>query len=369
MWRSILRRSAAFARIAGLLAFSAWQLGAQYQTSAGQGPPPGTTPPPATAGRQTDTQDTALGEPKGAAIVVHVVLEDGAALSVPPLVTLPTGSDCRLQDAFLSGTVTLRATGHLYVEGQAAGGVRWQQTTCVIWRLSVPGYQTFQGMVWNGGTIKLHRLGEHEGAEVSLTTLSAPAAARKAYDRGEAAMIKKKWPEAEKHFEEALAIYPAYAPAWSELGTALTEQNRLNDAMNALQKSRSADPKYIKPIVQMAGVQGRQERWQEELKTTDAALAMHPVSFPGAYYYHAEACYHLDLLEEAAHAVHTAIETDLGLEFPQAHFLAGLVLAKGHQRSPAVQEFQLYLQMAPKGEHAAEAKAHIAELTRLEGAS
>jgi len=51
-------------------------------------------------------------------------------------------------------------------------------------------------------------------------------------------------------------------------------------------------------------------------------------------------------------------------EFPQAHFLAGLVLAKAYQRSLAVQEFQQYLQMAPKGEHAAEAKAQIAELTR-----
>jgi len=281
-------------------------------------------------------------------------------------VTLPkSGAFCRLQDSFLSGTITLRATSHGYDESQQMGSARWQQSGCFIWKLSVPGYQAFQGWVQNEGTIKLYRLGEHEGSEVSLTTLSAPPAARHANDRGEAAMVKKKWAEAQKHFEEAVAIYPAYVPAWSELGSALREQNRPDDAMNALRKARSADPKYIKPIVQMAGVEGRQEHWEDELHTADEALAMHPVSFPGAYYYHAEACYHLGLLEDAAHSVHTAIETDLGLEFPQAHFLAGLVLAKAHQRSLAVQEFQQYLQMAPKGEHAAEAKAHVAELTRL----
>jgi tetratricopeptide (TPR) repeat protein len=350
----------AFIRISGLFALTALQLAAQYDSSspAGQGIP--------RAGATQPGASSTLGYPVGAPIQIKVVLEDGAALSSPPMVILSTGTAgasgaCSVESVFLTGIIRLRLTGKVaYVDGRPV-------FRCGIWKLSVPGYRTFSGFVSEGSVITLSRLGEHEGAEISLTTLSAPPAARHAYDKGEAAITKKKWPDAEKHFEEAVAIYPAYAPAWSELGNALSEQNRLDDAMNALQKARAADPKYIKPIVQMAGVEGRQEHWEEELHTADEALAMHPVSFPGAYYYHAEACYHLGLLDDAVQSVHTAIETDMNLELPEAHFLAGLVLAREHQRSLAVQEFQQYLQMAPKGEHAAEAKAHVAELTKRAG--
>jgi len=345
----------------GSLALSAFICSAQYDAQEGQGPGQGAR----------DPMGPDRGFAPGPPITIHVTLEDGAALLSSPVVILPrTELACRVENAFLSGTITFRVTHSNWQSGGDYTETPGQrERRCYIWRLSVPGYRTFQGWVQEGTTITLRRLGEHEGSEVSLTALSAPPNARKAYDRGEAAMAKKKWAEAEKHFEEAVAIYPTYAPAWSELGSSLREQNRLDDAMNALQKARSADPKYIKPIVQMAGVEGRQEHWEEELHTADEALAMHPVSFPGAHYYHAEACYHLGLLNDAADSVHTAIETDLNLELPEAHFLAGLVLAKAHQRSMAVQEFQQYLQMAPKGEHAAEAKAHIAELTRRAGPS
>jgi len=50
------------------------------------------------------------------------------------------------------------------------------------------------------------RLGEHEGSSVSLASLSAPIKARKAYERGEALMPKRKWAEAEKHFKERLTF-------------------------------------------------------------------------------------------------------------------------------------------------------------------
>ena len=125
------------------------------------------------------------------------------------------------------------------------------------------------------------------------------------------------------------------------------------------------DPKYIKPIVQIAGLAGRQQHWQEELDVARQALALHPVNFPGAYFYFAEAQYHLGRAEDAAQSLHTAIECDPGGEFPQAHFLAGTLLAQSRRTSEAVQEFQIYLQLSPRGQFAAGSKRRIVDLTRL----
>jgi hypothetical protein len=182
----------------GLVALFVCQLGAQYEAS---------EPPRGSRGLGPDQpQNYSFHQ----VISFKVVLEGGAALSVAPLVLPHPGvSPCRVESSFLDGTVRLR-----FALGLMPG-------PCSLWKVAVPGYQTCSGLVNDCSVITLKRLGEHEGSEVSFTVLRAPAGARKAYDRGEAAMAQGKWLEAEKHFGDAVAVYPDYATAWSELGAAL----------------------------------------------------------------------------------------------------------------------------------------------------
>jgi tetratricopeptide (TPR) repeat protein len=73
---------------------------------------------------------------------------------------------------------------------------------------------------------------------------------------------------AESSFREALAIYPAYAVACSELGAVLEQQDRLREAFAAFRNAVDADPKYIKPMVQLARLAGKPNRWHDELVGT-----------------------------------------------------------------------------------------------------
>jgi hypothetical protein len=68
----------------------------------------------------------------------------------------------------------------------------------------------------------------------------------------------------------------------------LQQQDRLNEAVEALAKARQADPQYIKPVVQLAQVAGIQRRWPDEWRLSAEVLDMHPIGFSPAYFYRAE---------------------------------------------------------------------------------
>jgi len=177
-------------------------------------------------------------------------------------------------------------------------------------------------------------------------------------------MPKRKWAEAEKHFKEAIDIYPAYALAWSELGTALEQQDRLTEASGALAKASAADPKYIKPIVQLAKIAGKQSQWEDELHAANRALALHPVDFPGAYFYHAEASYHLDRWKERSAAA-ARQSSPTPVQKSRKRVSAWHNPRRRDDARAALEQLHAYLKIDPKGDNAGEAKAQIAKLEQL----
>jgi perosamine synthetase len=70
------------------------------------------------------------------------------------------------------------------------------------------------------GTVVLRRVARSDGVLVSLTSLSAPKAARKAYEKGLHAAHAGKWESARARFEKAVALYPQYAEASTPLNRA-----------------------------------------------------------------------------------------------------------------------------------------------------
>ena len=150
------------------------------------------------------------------------------------------------------------------------------QTQGCYLTITLQGYRSFTGWVRDGTLVTLHRIGANEGSSVSVVSLNAPPDAKARYQAGEAAAAKKKWPQAEQAFRDAVSIYPNYALAWSELGQVLIEQNRLDEATSALTKSHDADPQYIKPLVQLLAVASLQQRWADELRLGQTVLPMRP---------------------------------------------------------------------------------------------
>jgi tetratricopeptide (TPR) repeat protein len=300
-------------------------------------------------------------------ITIKVALESGESLPVAPLVLDARNEDgvCQLANVFKNGSIRLEiaAPQESGTKTDSEPGI----ATCFLPKVMLPGYRSFSGTVHDQQVIVLARLGEHEGSTVSVTSLSAPDKARKAYEHGEAALSRQKYAEAQKHFDKATGVYPAYAMAWSELGTALERQGLMDQAAEAYRKASAADPKYIKPLAQLAGLAGRQQHWEEERTDAAAALKLHPIEFPGVYYYLAEACFHVGRFPEAEDAARGAIEVDLHREFTQAYLLLAAVLAHKGDHDAVVKELREYLKAAPHAGDAPKIREQVARLTQNTG--
>jgi tetratricopeptide (TPR) repeat protein len=230
--------------------------------------------------------------------------------------------------------------------------------------IRLAGYRRADVTLRDGAVIVLKRLGDREGSTISMTALRAPEEARKAYGKGVAAMSRKNWAGAQKEFERAVAIYPGYAAAWSDLGEVLREQSKPNEARAACERALQADPKYIKPYMQLTRLALAEGSMQDAIRTAERAMELNPVEFPGIYFYHAVANYNLKRLDVAEKSARRAIELDASHEVPRAEHLLGSLLAdKGDWRA-AIEHLSKYLEIAPKATDAAEVKKRIAELER-----
>jgi len=282
-------------------------------------------------------------------VTAKIVLEDGSPLASSPMILPVTGYTCAAE-SFLDGTLRIK----VHYLGHASLGCQLS--------VRLTGYRPFEGWVGDGTLITLYRIGPHEGAFVSKISLEAPPAAKKYYEAGEAAAAKSKWPRAEEQFLAAVAAYPQYAAAWSELGRALPQQHRLSEAAEALNKSCEADPLYAKPLVQLAEVAGLEQRWEDEMRFGQQALNMHPLGFTTAYYSCAEAAFHLGSLEQSEKLAREAVRLDRDGPCPESMVLLGTIFEKQGNAPDAAVKFKAYLKMAPHGPQAQQAKDALARL-------
>ncbi|MGD0014669.1 MAG: tetratricopeptide repeat protein [Bryobacteraceae bacterium] len=290
-----------------------------------------------------------------------IVLEDGTPLPTTPQITPALSGwlvpNCRILNVFGNGNVEYAVNWRSRPYDGATADV------CEV-RIRLAGYRQADVTLRNGAVIVLKRLGDHEGSTVSMTTLKAPEEARKAYEQGAAAMSQKKWARAQAGFERAVAIYPDYAPAWSELGEVFREQSKPKEARAAWERALEADPKYVRPYLQLTRLALAEGRTQDAVGIAERALELNPVEFPGIYFYYAVANYNLGRLDVAEKSARRAIELDADREIPRAEDLLGSVLAaKGDQRG-AIEHLRRYLAISPQATDAAEVRQRIAELER-----
>jgi tetratricopeptide (TPR) repeat protein len=290
-----------------------------------------------------------------------LALEDGTPLPSAPMVIPTTMSDvprCIIQNLFGNGQIVY------WVDWRSSS--RYNRETPDLCQIgfSLQGYQRVDVTLHNGAVIVLKRLGDHEGGSVSMSALKAPPDARKAYEKGVAEIAKRKWAEAQKNLERAVAIYPEYAPAWSDLGEALREQSQPKEAGTAWERAIQADPKYGKPYLQLTRLAVSETRLEDAVRIAERAFEMRIIGFPGIYFYHALANYGLHRLDAAEKSARQAVELDAAHEMPHAEHLLGTVLAAKGDRRGAVEHLTKYLEAAPKAPDAEAVRKRIEELER-----
>jgi Flp pilus assembly protein TadD len=262
--------------------------------------------------------------------------------------------------------------GGMYGSGMGGRGISSAALmTCEI-RASLPGYRSEVVSLAGRrsldnpdvGTIILHRLGNVEGSTISMTSLQAPKDAKKAYEKGFAAARKKKYEDAEKDFQKAVDAYPKYATGWFELGLCQELQGNVDAARKSYAQSLAADPKFIKPYLQLAGISAREKNWKDVASTTDRAIKLDPYDFPQAYFFNSVAQYSLGNLEAAEKSAREAEKLDTQHQYPRVNQLLGFILADRQDFSGAAAQLRSYLKYAPDAQDAEKAKAQLSELEK-----
>ena len=212
------------------------------------------------------------------------------------------------------------------------------------------------------GSIVLYPIGAVEGRAVSLTNASAPKNAKKALENGLNAVKKNKKDDAEKEFRAAVAIYPKYAEAWTELGKLLIGRRQFVPAREALEQAVAADPRYVLPHEQLYILAFEEAKWQELADTTERLLRLNPYDFMGAFYFNGVANYQLNHLDEAEKSLKEALGMDFRNANPKAHYVLGLVLLKQNNVTEAKEHLGTFMKLAPEDAMIAKVKNILFQL-------
>ncbi len=214
--------------------------------------------------------------------------------------------------------------------------------------------------------IVLTRMGGVEGATVSLTSISAPADARKAYEKGRKAGSEKRFDEAIKELNKAVEIYPQYAVAWSLMAEIHRVENHFDLAKQEYAQALAADSKFVSPYFGLAAMAILENRWADAEQLTEQLIALNAFAYPMAYYFNAAANYNLGKLDAAEQSGRKFQQMDSAHSRPDIALLLGNILAAKHQYAEAAQLYRNFLAAKPD---APNADALRKEAQRLEGLS
>ena len=142
------------------------------------------------------------------------------------------------------------------------------------------------------------------GSTVSFTTLAAPKKARKAYEKATKELRKKKvrHSKVSKELEKAVSLYPKYALAWNLLGATRLKLKDEDGAREAFRRAIEADPEYVRPYIELAMLEGDNNRWEEVSRLSDRILELNPY-VSQAHYFNAAANFGLGNLDLASKSI------------------------------------------------------------------
>lgn len=197
------------------------------------------------------------------------------------------------------------------------------------------------------GTIVLHRLEGFEGHTVSLTSLTAPRSAKKAYEKG-IRMLRKMSPNYEKsaaHLEAAIEAHPDYAEAWAALGEVRLGLDDLEGAKDALTSSIDADPKFLRPYEPLMQMAFLHNEWGVLNSLSERYLKLAPGSVY-VQYLAATSAAQLGELDRAESLVLKMRDNGEAEKWPLTRVVMGMVYERRAQFEKAAREYESFLDVA-----------------------
>ncbi|HEX5735987.1 MAG TPA: tetratricopeptide repeat protein [Blastocatellia bacterium] len=200
------------------------------------------------------------------------------------------------------------------------------------------------------------------GGVVSVAELDVgvPASAKKEYEKGSKLSMEGKTKEAIAQFHRALEIHPTYLKARNDLGVQYIILKQWEEAIEQFDAAIDINPKSFNPRLNMGIALVELRRYVEAMDHLNMAVAIDSSS-PAAHLYLGIAALQTEDLSAAEGQLSTALSIG-GPEHAIAHFyLANVHLKKG-DRDRAIIELKTYLQKAPEGDKASQARKLLDDL-------
>jgi tetratricopeptide (TPR) repeat protein len=197
---------------------------------------------------------------------------------------------------------------------------------------------------------------------VSIARLGVPGKAMHEFQKACGDFKDGKLKSAEGHARQAVKLYPDYAAAWVLLGQILHAGHQDQEAVNACQSGKSADPKYAPPYICLAGFAASANDWDEAYSLANEALRLDPATDPYAYLYTATAEFHLKHMDQAELYAKSAEKLDKWHRVPEIHILLAQIYGVEGNRQEEAVELRKFLKNSPHNSDWETAKTHLAEI-------
>jgi tetratricopeptide (TPR) repeat protein len=201
-----------------------------------------------------------------------------------------------------------------------------------------------------------------EGKTISSAELdpNVPDAARKEYDQSVRLVGKGNVQEAIQHLQRAVAIYPDYVDARNDLGAQYLKLKRLDEAAVIFREVLAKHPRYFNSRFNLGLVLIEQKRNLEAIAELNQAIAIDS-GRPAAHLWLGVTLMQIGDLATAERELSVALITG-GPDYAVTHYYLAQLYIKRKDTVAAVGSLKAYLEAAPKGEFAKEARQLLKEL-------
>jgi hypothetical protein len=213
------------------------------------------------------------------------------------------------------------------------------------------------------GTITLTREFNTRGTAMSATSKVAPVEAAKHWSKAGEEMLADKPDRAQRQLQEAVRVYPGFAEAWYRLGT-LQLHSSPADAQICLRKAAVADPAFVPPYEQLAGLAVEQGDWQGTLQDVGRYLQLDSKGNAHIWYYSALSNFQLGNLDAAESSAKRLQAMDPLHNIRNGEQLLAAILARKADYPGALAHLRNCLRYTPEGPNAELLKKQIVQLEK-----
>jgi len=216
------------------------------------------------------------------------------------------------------------------------------------------------------GIIVLFSRDRAASATISLTTLAAPKDARKAYEKAQKELGKKKikFDEVTKELEKAVKIYPEFAAAWNLLGEVSLELEDWPAARESFLAAVAADSQYATPLISLAMMELEEENWEEAAQLSRQAIDLDS-GLIRAHFFNAVASSSVGQLDVAEESVLQVQGSSRAQNYPFAHYILGWIMSQKGNFHSAAAEYRRFLEVSPTAEVAEELRDQLDQWEEL----